>query len=74
MSSPDLFNSLREVVVKRRTGEGEFSYLYLPSGEAVAGKKAVFKLLKSDEACYDNLKACFNILTEHLYLNLINLI
>ena len=58
MPGPSLFSSLREVVVKRRTGEGEFSYLYLPSGEAVAGKKSAFKLLKSDEACYENLKEC----------------
>ena len=58
MSSPDLFESLRSVMVKRRTGEGEFSYLYLPSGEAVMGKKTAFKVLKSDEAFYESLKEC----------------
>ena len=58
MSSPDLLESLSSLVVKRRTGEGEFSYLYLPSGEAVTGKKTAFKVLKSDEACYETLQEC----------------
>ena len=58
MSSPDLFESLKSVVVKRRTGDGEFSYIYLPSGEAVTGKKAAFRVVKSDEACYESMKEC----------------
>ena len=58
MSSPDLFESLKSVVVKRKTGDGEFSYVYLPSGEAVMGKKTAFKVLKSDEAFYESLKEC----------------
>ena len=55
-SSESLGESLKDVIVKRRQGDGEFCYVYLPSGDTIAGKKAAFRTLKADEAMFDNLR------------------
>lgn len=55
-SSESLGESLKDVIVKRRQGDGEFSYVYLPSGDTIAGKKAAFRTLQADEAMYENLR------------------
>ena len=65
MSSSDLGESLNDIVVKRKQGEGEFCYVYLPSGETIAGKKAAFRAIKSDEALFDNLKDSCKLASEN---------
>lgn len=41
--------SLSKLVVRRRLGGGEFTYLLRRSGETVAGKKAAYNLLKEQD-------------------------
>ena len=50
-----LEDSLKDIILKRKTGDGEFCYVYQPSGETITGKKAAFRVLKSDEALYESL-------------------
>lgn len=54
--SESLGESLKDVIVKRRQGDGEFCYVYLPNGDNIAGKKAAFRTLKADEAMFENLR------------------
>jgi len=48
--------ALAEVMVRRKLEGGEFSYIFIPSGEEIAGKKSAFKLLKSDEDLFDEIR------------------
>ena len=56
MSSSDLADNLKDIIVKRKQGEGEFCYVYLPSGETVTGKKAALRLIQADNELYESLK------------------
>ena len=47
---------LSKYIVKRRLEGGEFLYVYRPRGESVAGKKAVWTILKSDEKIINKLR------------------
>jgi len=50
--------SLSKLVVRRRLGGGEFTYLLRGSGETVAGKKAAYTLLKEqDSAKFEECKS-----------------
>ena len=55
-SSESLGENLKDVIRKRKQGDGEFCYVYLPSGETVAGKKAAFRALQADEVMYENMR------------------
>ena len=52
----DLKLVLSKYIVRRRLEGGEFSYVYLPSNQSVAGKKAALALLKGDASAFDKLK------------------
>ena len=47
---------LSKYILKRRLDGGEFLYVYRPRGQSVAGKKAVWTILKSDEKIFNKLK------------------
>lgn len=53
--------ALSKLVARRRLEGGEFTYIYIPLEKTVAGKKAVFKFLKSQTGEYKKLvQACKN--------------
>ena len=52
----DLKLVLSKYIVRRRLEGGEFSYVYRPSNQSVAGKKAALALLKGDTSAFDKLK------------------
>eukprot|EP00092_Neocalanus_flemingeri_P003100 GFUD01003312.1.p1 GENE.GFUD01003312.1~~GFUD01003312.1.p1 ORF type:complete len:1263 (-),score=415.62 GFUD01003312.1:210-3998(-) len=56
MVSPDLRESLSDLIARRKLAGGEFSYVYLPSDEEVLGKKAVYKVLQKDVEVFKNFK------------------
>ena len=52
---------LAKYILKRRLDGGEFLYVYRPRGQSVAGKKAVWTILKSDQKILGKLKEAANI-------------
>jgi len=56
MAAQDFEKGLSELIARRRLADGEFSYVFLATGDEVAGKKAVYKLLKNDEAVFEEFK------------------
>ena len=52
---------LAKYIMKRRLDGGEFLYVYRPRGQSVAGKKAVWTILKSDEKILCKLSEASNI-------------
>ena len=52
----DLKLVLSKYIVRRRLEGGEFTYVYRPSNQSVAGKKAALALLKGDTSAFDKLK------------------
>ena len=65
MTSSSLGESLKDLIVKRKQGDGEFCYVYLASGETIAGKKAAFRVLQSDEAMYSDLRETCKLKNEN---------
>ena len=56
MDMDSLKAQLSKYILKRRLDGGEFLYVYRPRGQSVAGKKAVWTILKSDEKIFNKLK------------------
>ena len=52
----DLKTVLTKIVSRRRLTGGEFSYVFRPTGESVAGKKAVWGMVKGDAEVYDRIR------------------
>ena len=57
MACFDLKDSLKDIVVKRRLADGEFNYVYTPSGQTMSGRKAALKTIQADNAVYSKLKS-----------------
>ena len=61
---------LSRYILKRRLDGGEFLYVYRPRGQSVAGKKAVWSILKSDGKIFRKLREASNINNDEDFENL----
>ena len=61
---------LAKYILKRRLEGGEFLYVYRPRGQSVAGKKAVWTILKSDEKILCKLREASNVSNDEDFENL----
>ena len=62
--------SLSKYIVKRRLEGGEFLYVYRPRGQSVAGKKAVWSILKSDDKTLNKLREATGLSDEEEFENI----
>ena len=61
---------LSRYILKRRLEGGEFLYVYRPRGQSVAGKKAVWTILKSDGKIFSKLREASNVDNDEDFENL----
>ena len=53
--APALAEALKDVMMRRKLGEGEFCYVYLPSGETFSSKVSSFRAVQADQFTYNQL-------------------
>jgi len=52
----DLKSVLTKIIKRRRLTGGEFSYVFVPTGESVTGKKVIWGMVKADAEAYNKIR------------------